>query len=612
MLLRRALASAVLAECVLLSAIAWAGDVRWVEVRSPRFSVITDAGEKRGREVALRFEQMRAVFGKLLVKAKVSQTVPLQIVAFRNTKEMRQFAPLWHGKPTEVAGLFQGGSDRSYIMLDLSVFDPYAVVFHEYAHQLLNANLGFGTPLWFDEGFAEYFSSIEIDGKNANVGKPVEHAAFLRDTKRMKVADLFQVQHDSGTYNESGDHRSLFYAESWLVVHYLFDTNAAPKLGQYLELRDQGRPLEEAFSQAFGLTPAAFDKALSGYIDRNRYVYYKMPLPEVPDSSAYTMAPLSDPQAKAVTADIHLHSPDYRERALREFEEVLHLDPDNVTALSGVGYSYLQRQDYAKASEFFRRAAQHDAKDARIHYYAGLLVQREGPAAGNDPEKMQEMKRELETAVALDPDFADAYNLLAIARMTLDDRAGAIAAGTRALQLDPRNSSYALNLAQMLTLAQKWDEAIALLKTLSRSSDPTVAERAQSQVQQVENLKQYAAQGAELKASGGVMMVRQGATVDLNQSAGGEDGPPGAPQLPPAGPVRYLKGKLTAVECSGPGAVLTVAAAGQNWKLLVRDREHLVLIGADKLSCDWTNQKVAVNLRDTGPHEGQIISLEVQ
>jgi len=111
--------------CLLLcSSLGFAADPQWVEVRSPHFSVITDAGEKRGRDVALHFEQMRSVFGKLLTKANVNLSVPLQIVAFRSTKEMRQVAPIFNGKPTELAGLFQGGQDRSFIMLDLSVENP--------------------------------------------------------------------------------------------------------------------------------------------------------------------------------------------------------------------------------------------------------------------------------------------------------------------------------------------------------------------------------------------------------------------------------------------------------------------------------------------------------
>jgi len=33
--------------------LALAGDPQWVEIRSPHFSVVTDAGEKRGREAPL-------------------------------------------------------------------------------------------------------------------------------------------------------------------------------------------------------------------------------------------------------------------------------------------------------------------------------------------------------------------------------------------------------------------------------------------------------------------------------------------------------------------------------------------------------------------------------
>src|SRR6185437_12108590 len=45
-----------------LTRFSYSGDASWVEVTSPHFSVVTDAGEKRGREVAIRFEQMRAVY----------------------------------------------------------------------------------------------------------------------------------------------------------------------------------------------------------------------------------------------------------------------------------------------------------------------------------------------------------------------------------------------------------------------------------------------------------------------------------------------------------------------------------------------------------------------
>src|SRR5277367_5368355 len=73
-----------------------AAEPPWLELHSAHFTVITDAGEKKGREVALRFEQMRAVFGTLLGKERLVQALPLTILALRNDKPYYQLAPLIH------------------------------------------------------------------------------------------------------------------------------------------------------------------------------------------------------------------------------------------------------------------------------------------------------------------------------------------------------------------------------------------------------------------------------------------------------------------------------------------------------------------------------------
>src|SRR6266436_1157043 len=102
----------------------------WVEVRSPHFTVATDAGERRGREVALRFEQMRSVFGSLILRERMNTTAPLAIIAFKDRKELEQVAPLWNGKPIEIAGVYFKGEDKHFIALDLSSERGYPVVFH--------------------------------------------------------------------------------------------------------------------------------------------------------------------------------------------------------------------------------------------------------------------------------------------------------------------------------------------------------------------------------------------------------------------------------------------------------------------------------------------------
>ena len=78
-------------------------------------------------------------------------------------------------------------------------------------------------------------------------------------------------------------------------------------------------------------------------------------------------------------------------------------------------------------------------------------------------------------------------------------------------------------------------------------------------------------------------------------------------------PVRFVKGKLVNVDCSAsPQAVLTVTAGAKSLKLHVHDSGHVIVIGADELSCDWKNKTLAVNYRERPDGEGDVVSLEVQ
>ncbi|MGD0470441.1 MAG: tetratricopeptide repeat protein [Terriglobales bacterium] len=588
----------------------YAGDPQWVEVRSPNFSVITDAGDKRGRDVALHFEQMRSVFGGLMAKAHVNLSVPLQIVAFRNTKEVRQLAPVFNGKPVEVAGLFQSGEDRSFIMLDMSVDNPWVVVFHEYAHQLMNSNLSGSTDPWFEEGFAEFFSSIEVDNKEAHVGKiPRDTYLILQQGGMMRVADLFRVQHNSKTYNESGDHRNTFYAESSLVVHYLFDTQQISKLDAYFSaFIDQKKPVEQAIQEAFGMTPEQFDKALRNYLSSGRYKYYSIPTPPSIVAAQFAETPVSVADARAVLADIDAHSPSHQERALGEFQEVLKMDPNNASALRGAGYAFLQRQDFEHAREYFRQAAERDSKDPRVHYYNALLMNRAG---GLNAAKSEEMKKELETAIALDPKLADAYSLLAYAQAFSGEPEKGLATMKRAVELSPRNETYQINLANIYMANRKVDEAIALFRSLAGSANPEVASHASTALAQAENFKEQSKSfrpQIERRTSENVEAARDATGIPEGRI---EAKIPVAP--PSSTPVRFIKGKLAAVDCSAaPQALLSVVSGGRSLKMHIGDSKHVILIGADEFSCDWKNKSVSLNYRERQDGDGDVVSLEMQ
>jgi Flp pilus assembly protein TadD len=610
-LIKRGAARALVSLFTFVAATAWAGQAEWIEVRSQNFSVVTDAGEKRGRDVGLHFEQMRAVFGALMTHGvKVNLPVPLQIVAFRNTKEMRQFVPLWKGKPTQVAGLFQGAEDRCFIMLDMSVENPWQVVFHEYAHQLMNGNLQARVDPWFEEGFAEYFSSITVDSKQASVGKiPEETYETLAHTGMMKIADLFRVQQNSGVYNESGDHRTVFYAESSLVVHYIYDNRLLANVATYFDLaKNQKAGVEAAISKAFGVSAAQFDKDLRVYLNGRRYKYYSIPTPAGIASTGYNLKPVTALDAQVVMADMHQHSPDYPDKAMTEFEEVLKQQPDNAAALRGVGYGYLIKQDYEHAGEYFKKAAEHDSNDPRVLYYSAMLAQREtGSGEGKGNHGAELMQKWLEKAVALDPQFADAYSLLGFAYIRLGKQNEAIEATMKAINLNPRNDGYVFNLAGMCLAARKFDDAIKLLESLRDSSNPEIAARAEQALVRAREAKLETAPRAVGRAapvSGDAM---------LPSSASGAVAAAGALAPVTPGAAKFLKGKLVTVDCSTPpSAVVTVVSGSKTWKFHSGNGSQIIVIGADSFSCEWTNQNVAVNYRVTGDGTGDIISLEIQ
>jgi tetratricopeptide (TPR) repeat protein len=563
---------------------------QWLEIHSSHFSIVTDAGEKQGCQVAQHFEEIRAVFGALVGKEKINVPIALSIIAFRGGKELRQFAPLWKEQPTDIEGVFQPETDRNFIIIDSSTDKIWPVVFHEYAHYLLYGNYA-QMPLWFDEGFAEYFSTVKMVDNAAEIGHPPQNAERLLGAKKlMRITDLFSVEPDSDIYREKGERRHLFYMQSWLVVKYLYDKGRIPQVSEYLDLvKNQQKTVAEATHLAFGMEPAEFDKAIRDYWNLRSNSFYRLTVPALPRLASCTVSPLPDADAQAVLADAHVHSADYVEQGMREFEEILRVHPDNAAAHAGLGYAYLSTRDYQRALLHFQRAGELNSRDPGVHYYSALLLDQEAVTRDEHQRSSTQVKKELEAAVALAPDFADAYALLGEAHSYAGEYDDAIASTKKAMTLSPRNERYALSLAHYYAAAKKWDEAIALLTVLRNSPDFRISANAVEQLRTIEHSRNQSQQ------------MREPASLAAPPLAAGAEG------------VQYLTGKLVQIDCSDmPLAVVTVESEGKVWKMVIRDASKLPLIGVDSFSCDWSNQQVLVNYRQTGESEGDVVSLEIQ
>ncbi len=613
MLFRRIPAAAILAVALLLLPTLAFSTETWVEVRSPHFSVVTDGGEKRGRDVASRLEQMRTAFGVLVNKDHINIPIPVEVIAFKSTKELRQYSPLFKGKPIEIAGYYLGGQDRNFIALDLSANNALEAIFHEYAHMLLNGNYP-PMPVWFDEGFAQYYETITIDRKTITLGKAPESAGYVfRQFNFIPLGQLLAVGHDSAVYNESGDRRNIFYLESWLLVHYIFDKKKLKQMGQYAELvQAENEPPADALQRAFGTTPQALQKELEGYLHSMTVWTYTMSGEIKPED--FTVRTLRPTDAQAILADLHLHESDYQQQAVKEFEAVLAAEPNNSAAHRGLGYAYLEHGDFEKAAGHFQAAAA-DTTDPRVLYYSAMLARMRGPL---QPADIDDMRAKATKAISLDPAFADAYSLLAFADTASGDYDAALNAIVKAATLSPRNERYLAQLGQLLLLNKKWDDATTLFTRLKNSSNPMSAFQAEQALELI----------AQARSSKDVTVAPQGDGAALHwttttptasaptPAAMSSSPPPEGP--PPALPtdsraIQFLKGRLVAVDCShAPAADITVAAGAKTWTFHTNDRAHLVLLGADSFSCDWKDKKVAVNYRASGAAAGDLVSIELQ
>lgn len=459
--------------------VAWAQE-QWVQVRSPHFNVLTDSGESRGRELALQLEQMRFLFSQTFFKDQVDQAVPLQMLGFRGEKQISEYAPLFQGKPVDVAGFYLRTQDKNYIVLDAEARQRSEALFHEYAHLLLDNNLP-DAPAWFSEGFAQFCSTIQIGGREIVVGRAPEAAAKITRTERLlPLAVLLNVDHHSPMYNDDHSSRSLFYAQSWLAVHYFWTTHRMEEVQQYLQLTRRNMPVADAVKQAFGMSMEKLGEALDEY-SRTAIMSARISLPEHLAQPSFSATPMTAADAAATLADLHAHQDDYRSRSVEEFRELLAHYPENAIAQRGIGYALYNEHHTESALPYLRRAAQRDLPDAKdwlVHFYlASALAQEQNDSLAPEIEK------ESRIVARLNPGFADGHGLLGFALMNQHKIAEAAMEYEAALRLRPESEVYALNLAEAYTRLGRHNQARLLFDHLQNSHNWYISTAARSHLE---------------------------------------------------------------------------------------------------------------------------------
>ncbi len=138
-----------------------------------------------------------------------------------------------------------------------------AVLRHEYAHHFMYTRFMSVFPLWFSEGFAEFWSTVRVnrDG-TVDVGLVPQHRGWgLLSGNPLPLDQLLTLTNRK----LDGEQVEAIYGRGWLLTHYLMRDPARQKLLlAYMDAINRGEPLDKA-AAALGDT-----KALSK--DLNKYL----------------------------------------------------------------------------------------------------------------------------------------------------------------------------------------------------------------------------------------------------------------------------------------------------------------------------------------------------
>jgi hypothetical protein len=195
----------------------------WIQVRSPHVTVVCNSNDKQARRIADQFERMQSVFHTLFPKIQINTLGPITVLAIKDEKDFRALEPAAYLAKGQIhlGGLFLRAPDKNYVLLRLDAEGdhPYAVVYHEYTHLLMSK--AESIPLWFNEGLAEFYENTDIREKDVALGQFSPESLFvLRQNRLLPLATLFTVDYSSPYYHEENK-GSIFYAESWALMHYL-------------------------------------------------------------------------------------------------------------------------------------------------------------------------------------------------------------------------------------------------------------------------------------------------------------------------------------------------------------------------------------------------------
>ncbi len=279
-----------MAAAVLLFAIGFGApaEARWLRAESPRLIVYSDGSESVLRQYVDLMETfdslLRARHG-LPETGTPNRKLPIYLVRSREDLQLT-----WNKAGGGVAGYYSPGTADTFAVATMEARGEDTALLHEYVHHFMLGYFPGAYPAWMVEGYAEYYGQTEIKNGFVEVGQVAEwRSSQLLNRKWMSTRDLLA--------NKRGrDDSSAFYAQSWLLTHYLMsDPDRFRQFQAYASAVGKGADPVKAMQDATGQTPEDLEKTLRRYMASGlKIIQYKQTAFSKPPITITTLPPSAD------------------------------------------------------------------------------------------------------------------------------------------------------------------------------------------------------------------------------------------------------------------------------------------------------------------------------
>ena len=138
-------------------------------------------------------------------------------------------------------------------------------------------------PSWYVEGFAEYLGTTRLEEGNFQLGVRNDWRITQLQSESWLDLGLMLDPKRFAAAAKKGINASQFYAQSWLLAHYMLaDSARTQAFNTYFDRIGRGEDGVDSFKSATGMTPAQLRTELVRY--RRKYSALLVKVPDLPDT----------------------------------------------------------------------------------------------------------------------------------------------------------------------------------------------------------------------------------------------------------------------------------------------------------------------------------------